>query len=633
VIPQSFITELLARTDIVEVVGRHVTLKRGGANYVGLCPFHGEKSPSFTVSPSKQFYHCFGCGAHGSAIGFLMAHAGLGYVEAIRELAQRLGLTVPEAPQDPEQRRQQARAHDQRARLLATLERANQFYREQLKASPRAVGYLKRRGLSGQIAARYGLGYAPPDWRALAGAFDDYGAPELVETGLVVARDVAEAGAPAAGAAPGEAAAPATAPPARRYDRLRDRITFPIRNAKGELIGFGGRVVDQGEPKYLNSPETALFRKGEELYGLYEAGAAIRAGRQALVVEGYMDVVALAQYGFEAVVATLGTACTPMQVQKLFRHCDTLVFGFDGDAAGQRAARRALQAALPHIDDGRMVKFLFLPEEHDPDSFVRAQGIEAFERMVAAALPLSRFLLQVVAEGSNLETAEGRAQALQRARPLLQAMPQGRAITLQIGDEVARMLQTTPYELRRLLGAPTAQAHAAPRAPQGTWSASGVYKPFRSAQAPPRHAAFTPPERAAISLLACPQAWAQLRADQRDWLLESAAPVADIARWLDAHPQPAALAALVADDAAWAQQGLPPAAARLREQALLELDSTELAEVQAALIPLEAERIRQRCDALAHGGLIDEAARSEFRQLQARLRQLREAPSPSEQEV
>ncbi|MCX7671520.1 MAG: CHC2 zinc finger domain-containing protein, partial [Anaerolineae bacterium] len=319
-IPQSFIAELLARTDIVEIVGRHVTLKRSGVNYQGLCPFHGEKTPSFTVSPSKQFYHCFGCGAHGSAIGFLMAHAGLGYVEAIHDLAQRLGMTVPESRPDSQQRQAAAQDGGRRARLIQTLERANRHYREGLKNSQRAIAYLKRRGLSGQIAAEYGLGYAADDWRGLAQAFDDYGAAELAESGLVVVKGSTNDDEPPAhpaladgddraGVAPeaGQAAV-------RRYDRLRDRITFPIRNIKGELIGFGGRVIDQGEPKYLNSPETLLFHKGEELYGLYEARQAIRERRQVLVVEGYMDVVALAQFGFRHVVATLGTACTPMPV-------------------------------------------------------------------------------------------------------------------------------------------------------------------------------------------------------------------------------------------------------------------------------------------------------------------------------
>ena len=367
-IPQAFIQELLARTDVVEVVGRYVQLKKGGANYMGLCPFHGEKSPSFTVSPSKQFFHCFGCGKNGNAIGFLMDHSGMNFVEAVKDLAQTYGLQVPEDETDPADRQRAQQQRQRQATLSEVLEKAAEAYRKHLKTAPQAVAYLKGRGLSGEVAKQFGLGYAPEGWRSLASVFADYQDPLLVESGLVISN--AEDG--------GEE---------KRYDRFRDRVMFPIRNVKGECIGFGGRVMGDGSPKYLNSPETPVFSKGRELYGLYEARTALREAGYVLVTEGYMDVVALAQLGFPNAVATLGTACTTDHVQKLFRFTDALVFSFDGDAAGRRAARKALDGALPFASDVRNVKFLFLPAEHDPDSFVREHGAEAFARLVSDATP------------------------------------------------------------------------------------------------------------------------------------------------------------------------------------------------------------------------------------------------------
>ena len=352
-IPQSFIQELLSRVDVVDVVGKYVQLKKGGANFMGLCPFHGEKSPSFTVSPSKQFFHCFGCGKNGNAIGFLMEHTGMTFVEAVKDLAQQVGMQVPDEQQSPEDR---ARAAAQKARqdtLTDILEKAGESWRKHLKETPRAVAYLKGRGLSGQIAKRFGLGYAPDGWRNLASVFPKYDDPLLAESGLVIQGD-----------------------DDKRYDRFRDRIMFPIRNVKGECIGFGGRVLGDGTPKYLNSPETPVFHKGRELYGLFEAREALHSAGYVLVTEGYMDVVALAQLGFPNAVATLGTACTPDHVQKLFKFTDAVVFSFDGDAAGRRAARKALEGALPYATDTRSIKFLFLPAEHDPDSYIRAHGRE-----------------------------------------------------------------------------------------------------------------------------------------------------------------------------------------------------------------------------------------------------------------
>jgi len=335
-IPQSFIADLLNRVDIVDVVGRYVPLKKGGANLMGLCPFHNEKSPSFTVSPTKQFYHCFGCGVNGSAITFLMEYGGMGFVEAVKDLAQAVGLSVPEEYGTDDGRR---RDGPDFAALSDLLERANRFYRDRLKSERSAIDYLKGRGLTGDVARQFGLGYAPYEWNALENIFGaDYGGKALLDAGLVI---------------DGEKG--------RRYDRFRGRVTFPIRNTRGALIGFGGRVIGVGEPKYLNSPETPLFEKGRELYGLFEARQAIRAAGRVLVVEGYMDVVALAQHGVGHAVATLGTACTPAHVQKLVRQTDHVIFCFDGDAAGRRAAWRALENSLPLVADDKKFSFLFLP--------------------------------------------------------------------------------------------------------------------------------------------------------------------------------------------------------------------------------------------------------------------------------
>jgi len=449
VIPPGFVQELLSRVDIVDVVGRHVELKRGGANLMGLCPFHGEKSPSFSVSPSKQFYYCFGCGASGDAIRFLTEHLGLSFVEAVRELAQGAGLTVPEEQASPEERERRDTLRQRRQSATTALTRAADFYRAQLRVHPRAIDYLKRRGLSGRIAARFGLGYAPPGWRTLAGVFPDYDEPALVEAGLVRQRGAEEDGADHGHRTDTERG---------RYDWFRDRIMFPIRGVAGEVIGFGGRVLDDSKPKYINSPETPVFSKGRELYGLFEARQALRDKGYALVVEGYMDVVALAQAGYANAVATLGTACTAEHVQKLFRYTDTVVFSFDGDAAGRRAAARALEAALPHAGDLRTVRFLFLPPEHDPDSYVRELGAAAFEAQVTAAVPLSRQLVEQAAEGADLATAEGRSRMLAQARPLWHALPDG-ALKRQLLPELARRAQLGLHDLDALWG----RVVAAPR--------------------------------------------------------------------------------------------------------------------------------------------------------------------------
>ena len=422
-IPESFKHDLLNRVDIVEIVSRHVQLKKGGANYLGLCPFHGEKTPSFTVSPAKQFYHCFGCGAHGNAIGFLMAYSSMGYVDAVKELAGSVGLQVPdERPRTPQEAARRERETD----LYGVMEKAMDFYRAELKKSPRAIDYLKGRGLTGEIAARFRIGYAPDDWQALQSAFAEYSDKSLVECGLVVENDD------------------------KRYDRFRDRVMFPILSSRGAVIGFGGRVLGEGEPKYLNSPETPLFEKGREVYGLVQARESMRSAGRALVVEGYMDVVALAQFGIGYAVATLGTATTPVHVAKLLRLADELVFCFDGDAAGRKAAWRALEVSLPLAPDHKPIRFVFLPDGDDPDSYVRRNGKDAFEQVVRQGQTLSEFLLAELRAQSDLASAEGRARFISLAKPHLQKLS-APALRVQVLNAVAELGRISDYEVRQLM--------------------------------------------------------------------------------------------------------------------------------------------------------------------------------------
>ncbi len=421
-IPRDFIQTLLGRIDIVDTVERYVPLKKTGTNYVARCPFHSEKTPSFSVNPAKQFYYCFGCGASGTALGFIMEYTGANFVDAVHELAQQAGLEVP-----VEHASQTART-EARLNLGDVLRRAADFYRAQLKVSEPAIQYLKRRGLTGAIAARFGLGYAPDGWRALSAAFTDYESRQLVEAGLVI---------------DGEEG--------KRYDRFRGRVMFPILDSRGEVIGFGGRVIGTGEPKYLNSPETPLFEKGRELYGLTQARRAIRDHHRVVVVEGYMDVVALAQAGVEYAVATLGTATSAIHVQKLLRMADQVVFSFDGDEAGRNAAQRALEVALPHLVDGKQVSFLFLPEGEDPDSYVRQQGREAFERLLQQATPLSEFLLETLLHDADMTRAEGRAQFLQAAKNSL-AQITAPALSLLLRNRVGALAQLERQDVETLMG-------------------------------------------------------------------------------------------------------------------------------------------------------------------------------------
>ena len=613
-IPQSFIQELINRTDVVEVVGRYVQLKKGGANYMGLCPFHGEKSPSFSVSPTKQFFHCFGCGKNGNAIGFLMEHGGMSFIEAVKDLAQSYGLQVPEDDADPAERQRAQQQRQRQATLNEVLEKAGESYRKHLKSSPQAVNYLKGRGLSGEVAKLFGLGYAPEGWRNLASVFTDYQDALLVESGLVITHEES-----------GEED--------KRYDRFRDRIMFPIRNVKGECIGFGGRVLGEGTPKYLNSPETPVFSKGRELYGLFEARTALREAGYVLVTEGYMDVVALAQLGFPNAVATLGTACTTDHVQKLFRFTDSVVFSFDGDAAGRRAARKALDGALPFATDVRNVKFLFLPAEHDPDSFVRAHGTDAFSRMVSDATPLSRFVMEVARDGCDIDTAEGRALLAAQAKPLWLAMPDG-VLKTQLLNELADTVGIGQHELQRLWlastpsGAPNTSAKPAAKsgfASTSPWTRTGNSKRpppiginLRS-KAPSRH------DRALQILFADMAQWDGLSAHQQHLLLEMPVPYSELMAWLNQQ---------------WLENGIQPLAglreglrghaheavvSRLIDDAPSDIDS-DAGELQSILATLEIEQLSLEIDSLTRRMASDPQAYERIKQLNSRLAALKKAP-------
>ena len=433
-IPQQFIEELLSRADIVALIDKRVPLKKQGREYAACCPFHNEKSPSFFVSPAKQFYHCFGCGAHGTALSFLMEYDHMAFPEAVRELADLTGMEVP-----VEQGESPAATF---APLYEALDKAATYYREQLKETQTAIDYLKGRGLTGEIAKEFGLGYVPAGWDNLLKAVgkDEAAVKALLGAGMLIEKE-------------GEH---------RYHDRFRERVMFPIKDSRGRIIGFGGRVLGKGEPKYLNSPETALFHKGRELYGLYEARQALRDIPRLLVVEGYMDVVALAQYGVRYAVATLGTSTTEEHLKKLFRVAPEVVFCFDGDRAGRAAAWRALENALPEAQDGRTLRFLFLPEGEDPDTLVRKEGKEAFEqRVVKDALPLSAYLLDSLEAETDMKSADGRARLVSLATPHFSRLPQG-VFRDMLRDELARRAQVDPGKLTMLRPARGAQETGTP---------------------------------------------------------------------------------------------------------------------------------------------------------------------------
>ncbi len=429
-IPSEFIDELLAKIDIVDLIDQYVPLKKGGANYMACCPFHKEKSPSFSVSPHKQFYHCFGCGAHGSAIGFIMEYQGLGFTEAVQLLADRAGMTVPRSRNSQDNPQQRAERKKKQQSLEETLSACSDFYRQQLKFHPEARAYLEKRGLNAEIIEHYGLGYAPNDWQPLSQVFQPYPNAALIEGGQVIRNE--ENG--------------------REYDRFRHRVMFPIRDSRGQVIGFGGRVLDDSKPKYLNSPDTPLFDKGKNLYGLYEGRAAVKEAGRILVVEGYMDVVALAQFGIGYGVAALGTATTAEHVKILMRQTDSIYFCFDGDAAGRKAAWRALENALPQLKDDKSLHFLFLPAEHDPDSYVRAYGAARFEEaLLHQSVPLSAYFWQALSEGLDLSSHEGKSQLIKASSPLL-AQIQAPALGFLLKQHLSELVGIDPANLAQLIG-------------------------------------------------------------------------------------------------------------------------------------------------------------------------------------
>lgn len=438
-IPQSFIDDLLNRVDIVEVIDARVSLKKAGREYQACCPFHNEKTPSFTVSPGKQFYHCFGCGAHGSAVGFLMDYEHLEFPDAIEELARSVGMEVPHEAASGHRTDHRSNDH------YSLLERAERYYRNQLREhaqAANAVDYLKQRGLSGEIAATFGLGYAPPGWDSLLRHLgsDSETQKAAVELGLLVQKD-----------------------DNRLYDRFRDRIMFPIRDRRGRTIGFGGRVLGNDTPKYMNSPESPLFHKGRELYGLFEARKANQKLERLLVVEGYMDVVALAQFGLTHAVATLGTATTAEHLERLYRTVKEVVFCFDGDAAGRRAAWRALENALPVLRDGREARFLFLPEGEDPDSLVRRIGKQAFHQKSVDSIPLSQYFLESLSQQVDTRSVDGRAHLVELARPLLQKLPDSVFRDLMLG-QLAQLSGLPAQQLeKRIFGTQQAKPELPPR--------------------------------------------------------------------------------------------------------------------------------------------------------------------------
>jgi len=421
-IPESFIQELLNRIDVVDVIDKRVTLKKAGANYLACCPFHQEKSPSFTVSPSKQFYHCFGCGEHGSAISFLIEYEGLTFVDAINELANSIGLKVPNDAH------QKLKNSPEYSNLEEVIKIASIFYQKQLRESPKAINYLKSRGLTGEIAKEFSIGYAPEGWQNLKILFKKYEDETLVKAGLVVKNEKN-----------------------KYYDRFRDRIIFPIYSDKGKIIGFGGRVIDpEGTPKYYNSPETPLFQKSYELYGLLSARKPIREKAYVLVVEGYMDVVGLSQNGVKNVVATLGTATTAFHIKKLMRYTQEIIFCFDGDNAGRAAAWRAMNNALISVTDTIQLKFLFLPDGHDPDSFVRENSTKDFELLVKKSTPLTEYIIKYLTTNNDLVTSEKRVKFLNEIRPILKEITAPR-LSLLFKKRIAELINLDIEEIDQIL--------------------------------------------------------------------------------------------------------------------------------------------------------------------------------------
>jgi DNA primase len=569
-IPQHFIDELIARTDIVELIGGRVPLKKSGREYKACCPFHAEKTPSFWVSPDKQFYHCFGCGKHGTALGFLMDHDHLPFPEAVEELATRLGLEVPrEGGVEPGARRTEEPLYELMARVAG-------FYREQLQREPRARDYLVKRGLSGETLERFAIGYAANSWNDILRRFGatDSERKLLAEAGLIIERE-------RSGGREGE----------RYYDRFRDRVMFPIRDARGRVIAFGGRIIDAGEPKYLNSPETVLFHKGRELYGLYETRRARRALERLVVVEGYMDAVSLHQSGIDYAVATLGTATTSEHFRRIFRLVPTVVFAFDGDRAGAAAAWRALQQALPEAREGREIRFLFLPQGHDPDTLVLAEGRPAFEERLAAAVPLSEYLVRELSEQSEPGSADGRARFAELARPLFARVPEGVYRELLLA-RLAQVIGLAPARLEAL------------------WAAGGTATPASPASgAPARRSASARPARGAgrgslvrqavIRLLHYPAIALEVTAAERAGLDASEEPGAELLRELldNLREQPAEISAQVIQRWVGRKEGETLQKLLAREEVITGA-AAAAGELRSALVKLADQAAGMRLQAL-----------------------------------
>jgi DNA primase len=588
-IPQTFIDELIARTDIVEIIGARVQLKKAGREFKACCPFHNEKTPSFWVSPDKQFYHCFGCGKHGTALGFLMDHDHLGFPDAVEELALRLGLEVPHeggAEAGPK------RADDSLFELMA---QAARFFGEALARDPRARDYASGRGLTRESLERFAIGYAPHAWNEVLKRFggSDEARKRLAEVGLIVERERGQAHS-------GE----------RYYDRFRDRLMFPIRDARGRVIAFGGRVIDAGEPKYLNSPETPLFHKGRELYGLYETRRARTNLSRLIVVEGYMDTVQLHQAGIDYAVAALGTATTAEHLRRLFRLVPSVIFAFDGDRAGRAAAWRALQQALPEAREGREIHFLFLPQGHDPDTLVAAEGAAAFEARLQSSLPLSEYLVRELSEQSDLAHADGRARFAESARPLYAKVPEGVYRELLL-ERLAEVIGLNAQRLTELWNPGRPPATAAREAPR---------RPVRAARGAGRGSLV---RQAIVRLLHYPAIARGVTAAERAGLDDSdEAGIALLRELLDdlsAHP--AQIAAQVVQRFAGRPEGKSLQKLLEREEVITgEAGAGE--ELRAALVKLADQAATRRLEALeakSRGGSLAAHEIEEFQQLIGKL--------------
>jgi len=602
-IPQNFIDDLIARADIVEIIGARVPLKKAGREFKACCPFHAEKTPSFWVSPVKQFYHCFGCGKHGTVLGFLMDHDHLQFPEAVEELATRLGVEVPrEALADAGAKRADEPLYELMARVA-------RFYVECLAQETRAREYLVKRGLSAATLERFSIGYAPNSWNEVLRRFaaDDAQRRRLADAGLIVERERG----PSSG---GE----------HYYDRFRDRIMFPIRDARGRTIAFGGRIIDAGEPKYLNSPESVLFHKGRELYGLYETRRARPNLSRLVIVEGYMDAVQLHQAGIDYAVATLGTATTPEHFRRMFRLANALVFAFDGDRAGRAAAWRALQHALPEAREGREMRFLFLPDGHDPDTLVATEGRAAFEARLASAVPLSEYLVSELSGQSDLKSADGRARFAEAARPLFARVPEGVYRELLLA-RLAEVVGLPAHRLEELWGAPpgapAASAIAARAVPKGGAGTSrrGVRGVGRGSLV----------RQAIVRLLHYPQIASEVTATERSGLDGSEEPGMALLRELldDLRAHPAQNPAQVIERFSGREAGETLQKLLAREEVITESPAAA-GELRAALMKLADQAARRRLEALeakSRAGTLDGHELDEFQILIQRLSD-REAP-------